>query len=96
MPHATPLLPPSLLTPRAVRLASSSLALCHVGAMHWHAHAHSVALSSATPCPTHYPDADVRIKLLRCRLFANPLSCPPPCTPMLVRACSHCLSTAER
>jgi hypothetical protein len=73
MPHAAPLLPPSLLTPRAARLASSSLAPRRVGAMRWHAHARRVALSSATPCLAHYPDGDVRTKLLRRRLHANPL-----------------------
>jgi hypothetical protein len=37
MPRATPLLPLSLLTPRASRLASSSLAPRRVSTMCWHA-----------------------------------------------------------
>jgi hypothetical protein len=49
MPHAAPLPPPSMLTPRAARLASSSLAPRLVGTMRWHAHACHVGLSSATP-----------------------------------------------
>jgi hypothetical protein len=61
MPRAMPLLPPSLLTPCAARLASSSLAT------------RRVALSHATPCPAHYPDADVCTKHLRRRLHANPV-----------------------
>jgi hypothetical protein len=73
MPRAAPLLPPSLLTPRAVRLASSSVAPHRVGTMRWHAHARHVALSSTTPCLAHYSDADVRTKLLRHRPHANPL-----------------------
>jgi hypothetical protein len=55
MPHTMPLLPPSLLTPRAARLASSSLAPRRVGAMHLHAHARRVALSSATPLSSSLP-----------------------------------------
>jgi hypothetical protein len=49
MPRTAPLLPPPLLTPRAARLASSSLASRRVGTMRWHANARRVALSSATP-----------------------------------------------
>jgi hypothetical protein len=74
MPRAAPLLLLSLLTPRVVRLASSSLAMCHVGVMRWHTHARRVALSSATACPPHYPDADVRTKLLRRHPHTNLLS----------------------
>jgi hypothetical protein len=39
MPHAAPLLPPSLLTPHASHLASSSLATRPVGTMRGHTHA---------------------------------------------------------
>jgi hypothetical protein len=45
MSHAAPLLPPSLLTPHAARLASSSLAPCRVGTMRWHACVCCVAAS---------------------------------------------------
>jgi hypothetical protein len=48
-PHAAPLLPPSLLTPRASHLASSSLAPRHVGTIHWHTHVHGVAMASTPP-----------------------------------------------
>jgi hypothetical protein len=36
MSHTAPLLPPSLLTPRAARPASNTLAPCRVGTIHWH------------------------------------------------------------
>jgi hypothetical protein len=59
MSHTGPLLPPSLLTPRAARLASSSLAPCHVGSMRCHARVSHVAASifplvQLTPSPTAY------------------------------------------
>jgi hypothetical protein len=84
MPRIAHLLPPSLLTPRVAHLASSSLAPHRISAMHWHANACRVALSSATPCPAHYPDADVRTKLLWCCLHENPL---PLCASL--NACAH-------
>jgi hypothetical protein len=37
MSHTVPLLPPSLLTPHAAHLASSSLAPHRIGIMRWHA-----------------------------------------------------------
>jgi hypothetical protein len=48
-PRAAPLLPPSLLTPRAARLASSSLAPRRVGTVRWHAHARRMAMASTLP-----------------------------------------------
>jgi hypothetical protein len=59
MSHAAPLLPPSLLTPHAARLASSSLAPRRVGTMRWHAHVCRVAASihplvQLTSSPTAY------------------------------------------
>jgi hypothetical protein len=45
MSHASPLLPSSLLTPHAARLASSSLAPRRVGTIHWHARVCRVAVS---------------------------------------------------
>jgi hypothetical protein len=59
MSHAAPLLPPSLLTPHAARLASSSLAPCHIVTMHWHACVCRVAASirplvRLTSSPTVY------------------------------------------
>jgi hypothetical protein len=54
-PRAAPLLPPSLLTPRAARLASSSLAPCRVGTVRWHAHARRVATASTLPVQLTIP-----------------------------------------
>jgi hypothetical protein len=47
------------------------------------------------PCPAHYPDGDVRTKLLRRRLHANPL---PLSTSLhaCARACAHALSEHGR
>jgi hypothetical protein len=66
-PHTAPLLPPSLLTPRAARLASSSLAPRHVGTMHMHAHARRVARASTlhvqltTPTPAYRQNSHPRV-----------------------------------
>jgi hypothetical protein len=59
MSRAAPLLPPSLLTPHAARLASSSLAPHRVGTMRWHAYVCHVAASirplvQLTSSPTAY------------------------------------------
>jgi hypothetical protein len=71
MPHAAPLLPPSLLTPHAARLASSSVAPHRIGTMHWHA-----------PCPAHHPNAGIWTKFpplvcpSRCPLLPSLRSAP--------------------
>jgi hypothetical protein len=59
MSRAAPLLPPSLPTPRAGGLASSSLAPRRVGTMRWHARVCCVAASihplvQLTSLPTTY------------------------------------------
>jgi hypothetical protein len=59
MSHVAHLLPPSLLTLHAARLASSSLAPRRVGTMHWHARVCRVAASihplvQLTSSPTAY------------------------------------------
>jgi hypothetical protein len=72
MPHAAPLLPPSLLTPCAACLASSSLAPRRVGTMRWHTHARRMALSSATPWPAH-PSQRRTDKRTPCRIHARSL-----------------------
>jgi hypothetical protein len=82
MPHAEPLLPPSLLTLRAARLASSSLAPCRVGTMHWHTHARRVALSSATPWPAHLSQRRMDKHPPR-RLHARPLPLRHHCCALL-------------
>jgi hypothetical protein len=60
MPHAAPLLPPSLLTPHATRLASSYRASRYIGTVYLRTIACHMSLSSATllvhlttPTPTH-------------------------------------------
>jgi hypothetical protein len=43
------------LTPRAARLASSSIAPCRVGTVRWHAHARRVATASTLPVQLTIP-----------------------------------------
>jgi hypothetical protein len=47
------------------------------------------------PCPAHYPDGDVRTKLLRRRLHANPLSLSTSLH-ACAHACAHALSEHSR